>query len=106
MDNPKLTLELLSGPLDGLIVTLDADAEWSSASDGPLSFPWDEQLGLPQARLSVKGSVWYLEPLPNGRSTRHNGDRIDGTVPLTKGDLLKAANSWLLVTEIESREGQ
>ncbi len=104
MDTPKLTLKILSGPLDGLTVTLAADTEWSSAGDGPLIFPWDEQLGTPQARLQIEADSWLLTPLPNQRSTRHNMERIESSVPLAKGDLLKAAGSWLLITDIDSQE--
>lgn len=101
MGVPKLTLEILSGPLDGQVVTLETETEWSKAGDGPLSFPWDEQLGTPQARLQVEASRWSLVALPNERSTRHNMERIEDTVPLEKDDLLKAANSWLLISQIE-----
>lgn len=103
MSEPKLTLELLGGPLDGLTLTLEAETEWSKTGDGPLSFPWDNELGTPQARLFTEAGEWRLEALPNERSTRHNMEPIDGTVLLNTGDLLKAANSWLLVTNLDSQ---
>ncbi len=101
MSTPKLTLELLNGPLDGLILTLEADTEWSNTGDGPLSFPWDEELGSPQARLRIESDSWSLTPLSNERSTRHNMEQVEGPVSLAQGDLLKAASSWLLISQIE-----
>lgn len=100
MTTPQLTLELLSGPLDGLTVTLEAATDWSRSGHGPLSCPWAEQLGMPQARFVIDNGQWQLEALPNERSTRHNMDHVKGNVPLAKGDLLKAAHSWLLITKI------
>lgn len=104
MSAPQLTLEIVSGPLDGLEITLKETAEWGRSGDRPLSFPWDEELGAPQARFLVETERWWMEPLPNGRSTRHNMEPIEGKVPLAKGDLLKATNTWLLITEIEPQQ--
>ncbi len=101
MSTPKLTLELLNGPLDGLSLTLEADTEWSSTGGGPLSFPWDEELGTPQARFQVETNRWSLAALPNKRSTRHNMERIEDKVPLEREDLLKASDTWLLINQIE-----
>lgn len=104
MSKPKLTLEFLSGPLDGLTVTLEAETDWSRSGDGPLSFPWDEELGTPQARFVIDNGQWQLEALPSERSTRHNMDRVEGAVSLEKGNLLKSAHSWLLITEISPKK--
>ncbi len=104
MSNPKLSLEILNGPLDGQVITLADKTDWSKEGEGPLIFPWDEALGAPQARLFVAAAEWWLEVSSTRRSTRHNMERIEGKVPLAKGDLLKAAETWLLITEIEQRE--
>jgi hypothetical protein len=101
MATPTLKLEILSGPLDGLEISLKEAADWSGSSDGQLSFPWDKELGLPQARLFVEEGKWWLEAGKTYRSTRHNMEQIEGKVALAKGDVLKAANSWLLITDIE-----
>ncbi len=123
MSNPKLSLEILSGPLDGHVVTIEDKTEWSKEGRGPLSFPWDEELGIPQARFFIESENWWLEasstrrntrhnveriegkvPLEvfsTRRSTRHNMERIEGKVPLEVGDLLKASNTWLLISQIE-----
>lgn len=101
MATPTLKLEVLSGPLDGLEISLNEAADWSSGGDGWLSFPWDEELGTPQASFFVEEEKWWLAADKTRRSTRQNMEQIEGKAPLAKGDLLKAANSWLLITDIE-----
>jgi len=100
MNQPKLTVEIISGPLDGHEVTIESMAEWSRLGDGVLSFPWDETLGAPQARFFFAEDRWWLEPLANQRSTRHNGEPINGKIALSEGDWLKAAATWLIVKGI------
>ncbi len=100
MSQPKLTLEVLSGPFDGQIVTLESTTEWSKSGSGVLSFPWDGEMGTPQARFIVTDGKWWLEPIGNRRSTRRNGEAIKEKVALSPGDWLKAAETWLLVRKI------
>jgi len=61
MSNPKFSLEVLSGPLDGRIITLEGETHWDAEGDGPLSFPWDTELGDPQARFFCEEGEWWLE---------------------------------------------
>lgn len=104
MSQPKLTLEILSGPLDGQVVTLNAATEWSRTGTSALSFPWDEELGTPQARFTFTDDSWWLEPIGGARSTRHNGEQVHDRVQLTAEDVLKAANTWLQVKQISQTQ--
>jgi len=103
----QLTLEILSGPLDGATITLEAEMEWSRAGQGYLTFPWDTELGEPQARFTVEGkSRWYLEGLdaPHGTYRVNREERLGGDrkkAQLEGGDILKASNTWLLVRRVE-----
>jgi hypothetical protein len=101
MGNPKLSLEILNGPLDGHVETLESETDWSKEGEGSLSFPWDEELGTPQARFFVEDGKWWLKVSSTRRSTRHNMEPIEDKAPLGEGDLLKAANTWLLVNGAE-----
>ena len=97
-----LTLEVLSGPLDGSTVVLEATAEWSRDGDGPLAFPWDAELGKPQARFFLEGGRWYLEGLdaPHGTYRLNREERLTGRkAPLESEDILKASQTWLLVRQ-------
>ena len=98
----SLTLEVLSGPLDGTLITLEAEAEWSRAGEGPLAFPWDAELGTPQARFTIEEGHWHLEGLdaPHGTYRVNREERLAGNkVQLESGDILKASNTWLLVRQ-------
>ena len=100
-EQQQLMLEILSGPLDGTIITLEADAEWSRAVEGPLGFPWDDELGEPQARFALDEQCWSLEGLNASHGTYriNHEERIKERVQLKRGDILKASRTWLLVQE-------
>ena len=102
MSENKLQLEILSGPLDGTIVILDSETQWSCIGEGPLIFPWDEELGEPQAIFSIDAENWGLEgiPSPHGTYRVNQGERIEGKVELEEGDIIKACHTWLLVRAI------
>jgi hypothetical protein len=99
----QLTLEILSGPLDGAVVVLEADTAWGKSVDGHLAFPWDSELGDPQARFTIEDDGWRLEGLdaPHGTYCINREERVTGkTVSVEKGDILKASETWLLVRKI------
>jgi hypothetical protein len=98
-----LELEVMSGPLDGHVVSLQADAEWTAAENGPLTFPWDDELGKPQARLTRDEQGWSLESIKSRHGThRVNRDEtVQGRIRLETGDVLKASCTWLIVRRIE-----
>ena len=101
MSNPKLNLEILNGPLDGQVITLEKATEWSKEGKGKLSFPWDEELGTPQARFFLEEESWRLEghDAPHGTYRVNRNEKIRDRVPLESGDLLKACGTWLLVRQ-------
>lgn len=97
---PTLTLEILSGPLDGGTLTLTNETEWTRASSGPLAFPWDAELGTPQARLAPDTKGWTLTGVqsPHGTYRLNTEERITTEkLRLTEGDILKAGATWLFV---------
>lgn len=102
MSEGQLVLEILSGPLDGAITTLETEAKWSRAGDGPLAFPWDVELGEPQARFTAEEGGWWLEGLdaPHGTYRINREERIKEKVQLERGDILKASNTWLSVRQV------
>jgi hypothetical protein len=107
-ETPPLTLEILSGPRDGHTVTLEAETAWTRAGEGRLAFPWDEELGAPQARFRPGPAGWVLEGVasPHGTYRINAGERItDGTLDLAAGDILKASDTWLVVHPGPAMEG-
>ncbi len=75
----QLTLEVLNGPLDGAIITLDKDAQWCRTGHEPLAFPWDTELGQPQASFISEDDGWYIEGLnaPHGTYRINQEEKID-----------------------------
>ena len=55
MSASKLSLEILSGPLDGHVVTLSTKTVLSRCGEGALVFPFDTELGEPQAIFLPEG---------------------------------------------------
>jgi hypothetical protein len=99
-EHPKLTLEILSGPLDGHTIVLNSNAEWTRLPGSPLSFPWDDELGEPQAHFARLEDGWQLQAAQGARRGTHILRRAgDDHLPasLETGDILKASHTWLLV---------
>lgn len=101
MSDHRLTLEVLNGPLDGASITLQAATEWTRTGNSPLAFPWDTELGEPQARFTVDAQGWWLEGLPAAHGTYRFGqgepEKVRTKVQLEEGDTLKASETWLRV---------
>jgi hypothetical protein len=99
----KLSLEMLNGPLDGYVVTLETEANWGKEGEGPLSFPWDSELGEKQARFFPEAGKWWIEgyDAPQGTYCINHQRRIQKKMQLEKGDLLKASDTWLKVNMME-----
>lgn len=99
----KLIIEVLNGPLDGTTVVLAKETAWSKTGPDPLSFPWDEELGAPQAVFRPDADGWQVE---GGRATHgtyvvNRSEKVTAAVPVQAGDLLKASATWLLVRALE-----
>jgi len=103
MSNSKLNLEILNGFLDGYVVTLETETIWGKEGEGPLIFPWDIELGAPQARFFLEGGNWWIEDCdaPHKTYCANREKRIEGKIQLENEDLLKASDTWLLVSQIE-----
>lgn len=103
MTDTRLTLELLNGPLDGHVVTLEGETIWGAKGEGPLIFPWDAELHERQARFFPEEGTWWLEGYParHGTYCVNREERIEKKFHLEPGDILKASDTWLLVRQAE-----
>lgn len=95
----KLELEILSGPLDGQVVTITADSDWTRLPGSLLSFPWDDELGAPQARFVLAAEGWQLQPAKARRGTHLLRADAEDQLPiaLQTDDVVKASATWLKV---------
>ena len=94
----QMILEVLSGPSDGAVITLEKDTHWRQTGQGPLAFPWDVELGEPQARFIAQEDGWYIEGIDalHGTYLRGNRDgRIGKKMKLERYDILEASYTWL-----------
>jgi hypothetical protein len=98
-EKPKLELEVLSGPLDGQTITIQSDSDWTRIPGSPLSFPWDDELGEPQARFVLLDEGWQLQPAETRRGTHLLRPDTEDRLPVTlqSGDILKASGTWLKI---------
>lgn len=103
MSNKRLHLEILSGPLDGRTIKLESETTWSQAGERSLDFPWDIELGTPQARFFIEGENWWLEAYTavHGTYCVNRVGRIEEKLHLEMDDVLKASETWLRVTNID-----
>jgi hypothetical protein len=103
MDNPKLSLEVLNGPLDGYVATIENETVWGSNAESPLGFPWDKELGERQARFFFEEEHWWIEDCnaPHGTYFLNPQERIEVKTQLKQGHLLKASDTWLLIRQVE-----
>ena len=104
-ETKQMVLEILGGPLDGATITLKDDTEWQRTGKGSLTFPWDAELGQPQAHFTVTDDGWYLEGLedaPHGTYRVNREEKVTGKkVQLERGDVLKASKIWLVIHRVE-----
>jgi hypothetical protein len=99
----ELKIEVLSGPLDGHTVSLQADTDWTGTGSGPLAFPWDDELGEPQARFTLDDQGWGVEgrKSPHGTYHMNREEKVRDRIRLESGDVLKASRTWLLIQSID-----
>lgn len=112
MPQSKLIIEFINGPLDGHVVILNQETVWGQNGKGPLAFPWDRDLGAPQARFYPDDEGWYLEVHTKKPSTllfsaeKHKSTRITEKLTLEQGMILRASNTWLRINHIENKLGK
>lgn len=100
----KLEVEILTGPLDGHIVTLVGDTEWTrSAGSILLTFPWDDELGQPQSHFIIEDDKWLIEPCDSlhGTYILNRELKLSEKTILQEGDILKASRTWMRIKSIK-----
>lgn len=102
-EGKKIEIEVLTGPLDGHVIELTEETEWTGSVGGLLSFPWDDELGQPQGRLVFEEDQWLIEPVdsPHGTYIVSREKRLFEKAVLQKGDLLRASKTWMIIKAID-----
>lgn len=102
---PDLIIEFINGPFDGYRVVLSHDTEWVKEGDSPLAFPWDNDLGMPQARFYQKDGEWFIDNMPNNihgtycldNNNIQKSTKIQEKFLLGAGMVLRASKTWLRI---------
>ncbi|MCP4373505.1 MAG: hypothetical protein GY797_36190 [Deltaproteobacteria bacterium] len=83
---------------------METETLWGKEVDSPLSFPWDTELGSPQARFFPEEGRWWIEgyEAPHGTYNINRQQRIEEKKQIEKGDFLKASDTWLIVNKVNS----
>jgi len=102
MNTSKLTLEILCGPLDGYVVTLENETVISRSGEGPLVFPWDTELGEPQALIFPEANDWFIQTKVGIHrtylsKTPNNFEKVEDKRLLSPGNIIKASTECFLV---------
>jgi hypothetical protein len=102
-ERKRIEIEVLTGPLDGHVIELKEETEWTGSVGGLLSFPWDDELGRPQGRFVFEEDQWLIEPQnsPHGTYILNREKKLSEKTVLQKGDLLKASRTWMMINAIE-----
>jgi len=98
----KLDIEVLTGPLDGHVITIEDKAEWTCLAGGLLAFPWDTELGQPQSWFMVEEEDWLIEPISSSHGTYifNREMKLSEKTVLQKGDILKASKTWIMIKDM------
>lgn len=99
----SLILQVINGPLDGLEIILTHSMDLSKTGETSLSFPWDDELGNPQATFGLENGNWTLTPhnSPHHTYRINTEETISEKTSLVKGDILKASRTWLIVNSCD-----
>jgi len=102
-----LEIEIISGPQDGMIITLTEEnliTQWTRDNGSLLSFPWDKELGSPQAVIRYQGGVWEIESQDalHGLYVMNGGGKISGTNKIEIGQIYRANYTWLKIKNIQA----
>ncbi len=101
-----LEIEIISGPQDGTIIILteeDHTTLWTKDIGSKLSFPWDTELGSPQAIIRHKGDEWEIEAYdsPHGLYVMNGDGKLLGIKKIKKGQIYRANYTWLKMKNIQ-----
>lgn len=92
----KVTLEVLSGPMDGHVFQFTNHGELGR--EAQLRIAVDRFISRRHARLDVQGAQVILEDLRSTNGTFVEGDRLEGKTELHNGQLFRIGRTWLEIS--------
>ena len=92
----KMSLEVLSGPLDGHIFQFNSTSD--IGREGKLKLAVDRFVSRRHAVIELQGATVFLEDLVSTNGTFVDDERVDGKVPLSNGKIFRVGRTWLQVS--------
>lgn len=92
----NVSLEVLSGPLDGHVYQFSSTAD--IGREGKLKLAVDRFVSRRHAIIEVKASGIVLEDLESTNGTFVDDERLQGRVELENGKVFRIGRTWLQVS--------
>ncbi|MHB2015579.1 MAG: FHA domain-containing protein [Candidatus Xenobia bacterium] len=94
----KVTLELLSGPLDGKVFAFNKSVDIGREDDCEIPVPVDKFISRRHARIIVVEPECFLEDLKSTNGTFVDDQRLHGRTVLSNGQIFKVGKTWMQTT--------
>lgn len=91
----RVSLEVLSGPMDGHIFQFNSTSD--IGREGKLKLAVDRFVSRRHAIIEITSSAIYLEDLASTNGTFVDDERVDGKVPLSNGKVFRVGRTWLQI---------
>jgi pSer/pThr/pTyr-binding forkhead associated (FHA) protein len=93
-------LMVMSGPEDGLTITLAAPKQgdayiFGRRDDCDVILAYDSQISRNHSRLFVKDGKWHLQDLGSRNGTYIGQQKLDGIAQLAPGQMFRMGRTWM-----------
>ena len=92
-----VTLELLSGPLDGQVFNFTRTVDIGRDTSCEVPVPVDKFISRRHARILVVEPECFLEDLDSTNGTYVEEKRLKGRVILSKGQMFRVGKTWMQI---------
>ena len=94
----KVTLELLSGPLDGEVFQFQSTIDIGRENTCEVPIPVDKFISRRHARILVVEPECFLEDMDSTNGTYVESQRLRGRVLLSKGQTFRVGKTWMQIS--------
>lgn len=92
----RVSLEVLSGPLDGHIFQFQSTTD--IGREGKLKLAIDRFVSRRHAVVEVRAGSVFLEDLASTNGTFIDDERLEGTAQLDNGKIFRVGRTWLQIS--------
>ena len=94
----KVTLEMLSGPLDGEVHQFQSTIDIGRDNTCEVPIPVDKFISRRHARILVVEPECFLEDMDSTNGTFIENQRLKGRVLLNNGQTFRVGKTWMQIT--------